>query len=62
MTLVIELIVWILNNNKIGKHNIKKLLEKITFKSFQILQTSHGVMRINTTIKSKLIFYEKTII
>jgi hypothetical protein len=54
--LVIELIVWILNNNKIGKHNIKKLLEKITFKSFQILQTSHGVMRINTTIKSKLIF------
>jgi hypothetical protein len=43
MTLVIELIVYILTNNKIGKHNIKKLLEKVTFKSLQILITSHGV-------------------
>ena len=62
MTLVIELIVYILTNNKIGKHNIKKLLEKVTFKSSQILITSHGVMYINTIIKSKLIFYEKTLI
>ena len=47
MTLVIELIVYILTNNKIGKHNIKKLLEKVTFKSFQILLASHGLIHMN---------------
>ncbi len=45
MTLVIELMVWFLTNSKISKFNSKKkleIIEKVRFKSFQILITSHG--------------------